>query len=197
VVFIAVVNYTAFPDKKALISLHSTRDEATNEHDLKSFRYAFVELPKFKKEINECTSIVDKWCYFLKNGESTTSEELDLLVANDPIIGRAYDELNKYNWTVEEFRIYEAIQKVNWDNQAVDAYKYSEGKKEGRKEGKEEGLAEGKAQGKAEGKAEEKREMILAMHKAGVSKELIAEGAKLSIAEVEKIIAAGSNEPVH
>jgi hypothetical protein len=39
------------------------------------------------------------------------------------------------------------------------------------------------------GKAEERREMILGMHKAGVPAQTIALGAKLTIAEVEKILA--------
>ena len=181
VVFIAVLNYTEFPKKKALISLHSTRDEATNERDLKAFRYAFVELPKFKKKISECTSIVDKWCYFLKRAESTTPEELELLVGKDSIIRRAYDELNIYNWTTEEFRIYEDIQKVNLDNQAADACKFNDGKAEGLVEGKAEGLVEGEAKGK--------RAVVVRMHKKRQPKETIAEIADLTVEEVEKILA--------
>ena len=57
-------------------------------------------------------------------------------------------------------------------------------------EGYDEGVQAGIEQGLEQGKQSEKIEMILAMHKKNLSVELIAECARTTVKNVEKIIAA-------
>ena len=67
---------------------------------------------------------------------------------------------------------------------------YDEGVQAGIEQGLEKGLEKGLEQGLEQGKQSEKIEMILAMHKKNFSVELIAECARTTVKNVEKIIAA-------
>jgi hypothetical protein len=48
VIFLAIANFTMFPEKEAFKSEHRLLDTKTYEHDLKDFYFVFLELEKFK-----------------------------------------------------------------------------------------------------------------------------------------------------
>ena len=52
-------------------------DTKTFEHDLKDFSFTFVELPKFQKELDEISTLEEKWYYFLKYADE--SNDIDQL----------------------------------------------------------------------------------------------------------------------
>ena len=80
VIFLAITSYVVFPGKKNYKSDHVILDNETYENDLKDFYFAFVELPKFTKEIHELETLEDKWYYFLKHAEEST--EIDASLAS-------------------------------------------------------------------------------------------------------------------
>ena len=71
VIFLAIANFTMFPNKKGYKSDHIILDRESFENDLKDFSFTFIELPKFKKNIDQLTDIADKWSYFFKHAEET------------------------------------------------------------------------------------------------------------------------------
>ena len=46
VIFIAITDFIMFPEKAVYFSKHTIRDTNTNEHDLRDFKFAFIELLK-------------------------------------------------------------------------------------------------------------------------------------------------------
>ena len=180
VVFIAVTNYIEFPEKAEHISWHVLLDQKTHTHDLKEFSFTFMELPKFKKGLQELDSVLDRWCYFLKHAEETTEAEVASVVGKYPCIQRAYDELNKYTWTPAQLAAYEEEEIRIMDNLDAEDYQMTQGM--------EKGVARGRAEGLAEGEAKKERELILGMHEDALPLETIAKITRLSVERIEKVL---------
>ncbi len=172
VIFIAIADFILFPNKLAYKSDHVTFDKITFEHDLKDFSFTFIELPKFKKREDQLENVVEKWCYFFKHAGETSEDDLKKIIGSDLIIGRAYDELNQYNWSKEERLAYDQAKK------RTDDYLSS------LEEKLHEGILIGHQKGKIEGKIEVAKNSL----KAGVSIDVIAEITGLSLDEIKKLI---------
>src|SRR3990167_8220659 len=63
VIFLAISDFIMFPHKKGFKSDHVILDKESHENDLKDFSFTFLELPKFDKNIDDLTDIVEKWMY--------------------------------------------------------------------------------------------------------------------------------------
>ena len=113
-------------------------DKQTYEHDLKDFSFTFIELPKLDKDIDHLSNMIEKWAYFLKNAEEVSEEALNKLTSRDPIIQRAFKELNSFHWSEAELLSYNQAEKHT--------HVYHNTLRYAREEGKEEGLREGKRQ---------------------------------------------------
>jgi predicted transposase/invertase (TIGR01784 family) len=131
IIFIAIADCILLPDKSEYKSKHTIRDEDTNKHDLKDFYFIFIELPKFIKT-KELSNIVEKWIYFFKYADETSKEELEKVIGSDVIIKKAYEELNRFNWSEKEFIAYEQEVKRIRDEQAVLAQKLDDATQKGR-----------------------------------------------------------------
>jgi len=176
VVFIAITDFILFPDKQAYKSDHITLDNASYEHDLKDFSFTFIELPKFPKtKEDQLENIVEKWIYFLKYANETKEEDLKKIIGRDVIIGKAYNELDQFNWTKEERLAYDQSKKRKDDYHSSLFEKFNEGKKEG--------IQIGEEQGEMKAKIAVAKNLL----KAGVSADLIAESTGLSANEIQKL----------
>ncbi|MFP3023976.1 MAG: Rpn family recombination-promoting nuclease/putative transposase, partial [Wolbachia sp.] len=143
----------------------------------KDFYFIFIELPKFPKtKEDQLSSIVEKWVYFFKYADKTSEEELERIIGSDLIIKRAYEELNRFNWSEKEFIAYEQEIKRIRDEQAVLAQKLDDAAQKGRQEG----IQIGHEKGKIEGKIEVAKNSL----QAGVSIDVIAEITGLSHDEI-------------
>ncbi|WP_253302396.1 Rpn family recombination-promoting nuclease/putative transposase [Wolbachia endosymbiont of Psylliodes chrysocephala] len=172
IIFIAIADCILFPNKSEYKSKHTIRDEDTNEHDLKDFYFIFIELPKFpKNKEDQLENIVEKWVYFFRYADETSEEELEKIIGSDVIIKKAYEELNRFNWSEKEFIAYEQEIKRILDEQAVLAQKLDDATEKGREEGKKQAKI-----------AVAKNSL-----KAGVSIDVIAEITGLSIDEIQKL----------
>lgn len=139
VIFIAITDFVMFKNKKDYYSTHIILDKETNEHYLKDFSFTFLELPKFKKKIEELETLLEKWAYFFKHAEETQEGDLERIVGGDTVIKRAYEALNRFSWSQVELNTYEEAEKRELDAKAI------------LKSAKAEGEAIGEARGKAEG----------------------------------------------
>jgi predicted transposase/invertase (TIGR01784 family) len=147
VIFLAIADFTMFPNKKGYQSDHIILDTRTHENDLKDFSFTFLELPKFTKTIDELSNTTEMWCYFFKHAEETSPEELHKLVGQDQIIGQAYEVLDRYSWSKAELLEYDQAEKHMGAYLASLAQKVDEGVKIGREQGIKIGIEKGEKMG--------------------------------------------------
>ncbi|MBU6149770.1 MAG: Rpn family recombination-promoting nuclease/putative transposase, partial [Verrucomicrobia bacterium] len=100
--FLAIYEENPFPKKMDFISHHEMRDIKTQENDLDSFKFVFLELSKFKNKKGNLKTLTQKWAYFFKHAAETKEEDLAEIVGSDFIIERAYKELNRFGWSKNE-----------------------------------------------------------------------------------------------
>jgi predicted transposase/invertase (TIGR01784 family) len=129
VIFLAIANFTMFPEKKSYKSDHIILDRENHQHDLKDFSFTFLELEKFTKAKDQLSSIVEKWVYFFKHAQETTPEDLEMVIGQDSVIKRAYEELDRFYWKEEELFAYEDALKKDMDYEASMDKKFDEGMK--------------------------------------------------------------------
>jgi len=179
VIFLAIVDFTMFPDKGAYKSDHVILDKETYTQDLKGFSFTFLELPKFKKEKHALTTMVEKWAYFFKHAEDTHEKDLLEIFKQDGIIQRAYEELNRFNWSEIELRTYEQWVKHERDAKAILDYKLEQAESKGMEKGME--------KGKIEGEKHKAKQIALEMIKEDESYEKIERYTQLSEQEIEAL----------
>ncbi len=114
-IFIGILDFYYF-DSPNYISLHLIMDIETSERKLKDLEFNFIELPKFKKELEDLDNLIDKWIYFIKN-----SENLAVIPENTTDTGllSAYKDAEKHNWTKEELEEYEYAQMREQDEKGT------------------------------------------------------------------------------
>ena len=145
VVFLAILDHILFPEDEHVISCHHTLDIKTNKHKLKNLRYFFIELPKFKKNVEDLKTIQDQWIYYFKNWNRTT--DIPAGIRDEGLI-EAYHTIEKFNWTVGEMDEYvkSNLARTSYEYELED--KWNKGMKAGVEKGKKEGIREGIKEGK-------------------------------------------------
>jgi predicted transposase/invertase (TIGR01784 family) len=120
VIFIAIVDCVIFPDKAAYKSDHIILNKESYEHDLKGFSFTFIELPKFKKGVDEALSnMLERWGCFFKYATQLSAEDLKKLVDHHPILEEAYQALDQHYWSEAEYLAYEQESKRIRDYKAT------------------------------------------------------------------------------
>ncbi len=175
VIFIAITDYVMFPNKASWKSDHVTLDKKTFEQDLKAFSFTFIELPKFKRTIDELTTIEEKWAYFFKHANETTEDELTALLGDDVVLKKAFDESTKYSMNEEEWNSYEAALKHERDARAIEEQKLMDAE------------AKGKSAGKVEGEKAKAVEIARGMLEKEMEISLIAELTGLTADEIDSL----------
>ena len=190
VIFIAIADFILFPNKQAYKSDHVTLDKITYEHDLQDFSFTFIELPKFKKtKKDQLENIVEKWIFFFKYANETSEEDLQKIIGSDTIIGKAYNELDQFNWPEAKRLDYDQAKKRTDDYLSTLEEKLNEGIQIG----KEEGIQIGEERGREEGRKEREFEVAKAMLADKVDVNTIAKFTQLSIDEIKKLQKENAN----
>lgn len=176
IIFVAIADCILFPDKEEYKSDHIVLDRNSYEHDLKDFYFTFIELPKFPKtKEDQLENIVEKWVYYFKYADETSEKELEKIIGSDLIIKKAYEELNRFNWSEKEFIAYEQEIKRIRDEKAVLAYKLDNAR--------EEGIQIGEERGRVEGKIEVAKNLL----KAGISIDIVSQSTGLFVDKVTQL----------
>ncbi len=159
VIFIGILDFV-FTENLNYISRNQVRDVETNERTISDIEFTFVELPKFNKVAKDLKNLTEKWLYFIKNAENldVIPEDID-----DEGLLSAYQEANKYKWTVEELEAYDYVYIREEDERAR--------------------LDNAENKGKIEGKIEVAKKLI----KRNLSNEDIAEDTGLSISQIQQL----------
>ncbi|MBK8399289.1 MAG: Rpn family recombination-promoting nuclease/putative transposase [Leptospiraceae bacterium] len=103
VVLVGILEFDYFEGKNYL-TRHLILNMETLKNELKDINFNFIELPKFKKELEDCKTLTDKWIYFIKNAENLDVVPPDV---TDEGLKEAYTESDKHNWTKEELDSYD------------------------------------------------------------------------------------------
>ena len=138
--------------------------------------FIYLELPKFKKKIDELSTNFEKWLFVLKNlhklnkiPDQLKEERFEKLFAIAEVA----------HFTREELKSYEDSKKFYRDIKNSMDTAFEEGKVEGKEEGKEEGLKQGELKGlkkgRIEGLKEGKKTMIVEIIQNGVSNNMSVE----------------------
>jgi predicted transposase/invertase (TIGR01784 family) len=101
--FIGILDFNFF-ESKSYLSYHIIVNGETYEHKLKDIQFTFVELKKFNLEVDELSSLIEKWVFFIKNAEN-----LNVIPDNvdDEGLREAYKDADRHNWKKEELIAYD------------------------------------------------------------------------------------------
>jgi predicted transposase/invertase (TIGR01784 family) len=166
VIFIGILDFEHTKNNN-YISRSQVQDIETGEQTIKDMEFTFIELPKFKLELDELKTLTEKWVYFIKNAENLEVVPGNI---NDEGLKSAYEEANVQTWTQEE----------------LDAYEYAFM----REEDERARLDKAEQKGKQEGKVE----IVLEMYGDGFPVDKIARLVKMTVPEVEQVIVNQSNK---
>ena len=127
VYFVGILDFSLLSGDKPL-SRHIIINQNSQEQDIKDFELNFIELPKFKKELEALENVIEKWMYFFKHTDelSTVPEALGEVEE----IKEAFQIVDQHMWTEEEINIYDY-----WDmKEGGNLDKLNTARKEGREE---------------------------------------------------------------
>lgn len=160
---------------------------------------ALVEIPKFKKSLEELRTPLDKGLYALKNIKNLREMPPGYAGGSFELL---FQTAKLAKLTKEEQRMIDAAQKAKWDECAIRKYNeeqrtqgfsrgleqgLQQGLRQGLQQGLDRGMKQGIERGLKRGMAQCKLAMVKEMRKNGIPLEIIAKCAGLSIEDVEKL----------
>lgn len=172
VTLLSLLNHSVFPKEIKYLSFHQNIEQETKRSYLNDMSYAFVELPKFTKTLEELTTDEDYWIYMMKHAEQMRETPK----AAPDEVKQVYDILEKHNWTTQERLAYEQAKIGFMDD--LDAIKTA----------REEGLEKGLKKGREEGEQKSLKEKIAIANKLiqkGMSAQEVSELTGLPIDQIE------------
>ncbi len=148
----------------------------------KKLTFVYLEMPKFRKTLDELETRFDKWLYIIRN-----LEQLDEIPERlqERIFERLFEVAEVAKFSREERSSYQDSLKHYWDLTNVIDY----AKETAREEGLEEGREAGREQGLEIGRKDQQRKTIKEGINAGLSADLLASLTGLPTEEVKAIIA--------
>ena len=170
VISISVLNHTFFNHHEDVISNHTLMDikHKTITSNFQTFHY--IELPKFKKTIEECETLEDKWLFFMQQAEKCRDIPEEILETKELVT--AFKLLERMSWTHADMADYIREQ---------DSAGYEQRVIEGAKEG-------ARIQGLFEGRVTAKQEMILRLLQKNMSVADIADLTDYTVEQIQSII---------
>ncbi len=136
-----------------------------------SIHLIFVELKRFQKTLSECSSLVDKWCYALKNLARLDRLPEELRIEAFTRLFEAA-EIASFNEEKREQYEHDMRTELDWHNIEMTA------EERGRQDGLKEGLEKGQMN--------ERKLIIQTMLSKGFSPEQIAQMTGLALTDIQK-----------
>ena len=184
---VAILDFV-FEEDKADIHKYRYDVKLTDIETCKVFydklTFIYLELPKFKKKIDELSTNFEKWLFVLKNlhklnkiPDQLKEERFEKLFAIAEVAHFTREELKSYEDSKKFYRDIKNSMDTAFEEGKVEGK--VEGKEEGKLEGKEEGLKQGELKGlkkgRIEGLKEGKKTMIVEIIQNGVSNNMSVE----------------------
>lgn len=199
VIFIGILDFDIFTwckgcgfnpeDVAEPISHHAIMNKKTGVQHHKHMEFHYIELSKFKKNLGQLETQIDKWLYFMKEVESLKSVPTPL--KNNPEIEEAFELMEMSLWSPEAMEVYhenlDQIDKPRRQLHAAVEEGLKRGKQEGRQEGRLEGLQKGLLTGLEQGALKEKEVIALKLLKKNIEIAEIIELTGLSIQQIKNL----------
>jgi len=135
VIAVTITDFILFKKAPEVINKFIFQEESTKVTILEEeLRLIFVELPKFKKSLNELKSLSDKWLFFLK--ETAHLQEIPENLGSVSEIKLALNLANQVNMTLEEFEVVDRRGMMLQDERGKLTYAEEKGREKGKEEGK-------------------------------------------------------------
>ena len=147
-----------------MVTEYTFREKAMGDVPDETISCIFVELNRFRKPLEDCGTLVDKWCYALKHIGTLDRLPEDLRVEALERLFRAC-EISKFD----------KAQKLSYEKNMITERDYYNIINTAKKDGIRAGLQEGKA------------EVAGAMKRMGIPVETIIQATGLSREEIERI----------
>jgi len=147
-------------------------DRSTGQVFYNKLTFIYLELPKFRKSVDELVTDFDKWCYLLRNLPELTDRPQRL---QEKVFSKVFEIAEIAKYSLAEAAAYEDSLKIYRDLKNVIDTAFDEGKTEGIEEGIQKGKAEGIEEGIQKG-LEKGREEGAEQAKLEVARKLIASG---------------------
>ena len=147
----------------------------------------FVELPKFKKNLNELETLTDKWLYFLKTARDLNAvpETMEAV----PEISKAFTIASRANLNRQELDELERQEVYIQDRRGAISKAVRIATEKGRQEGQQEGREEGREEGMKTGQIA-LIVRLLERRIGAVTPEVQSQIGELSIAKLENLAEA-------
>ena len=148
-----------------------------------TLNFAFIELPKFNKPLDELETTLDKALYALKNMKNMTQMPKQYV---NTVFELLFSTAKLAKLSKEEQKMIDEAQKAKWDNYAIHKAAIDSGLQQGLRQGLQQGLRQGLQQGLNVARQEMAKKMLL----DNESVDKIVKYTELSEADVLAIKAA-------
>ena len=139
--------------------------------------FIFIELPKFRKSIDELDGNILEGMYFCFKNMAALNERPEVL--DHQIFRRIFEVSELYN--MDKNTRDKVLDKMTTERDLINQLEYA--RQEAINEGRAEGLEKGLAKGLAKGRAQERAENIRKMLAAGIPAETIAAALNITVEE--------------
>ena len=189
------------PDNTAVRTTYRLYEETSHRLLTDRVTFIFIELPKFKKTIEELDGNILEGMYFCFKNMSALKDRPEVL--GHQIFEKIFEVTELYNMDkdIRDKVIHKMTTERDLRNQIAYAREeairegLAEGRAEGRAKGRAEGIAEGRAEGRAEGlvegleqgRKEQQINIARALKSKGLDVAMIAECTGLSVEEIESM----------
>ena len=161
---ISILNYEMTRLNKYCSDTVTVENEYRNYEMIKGIKYYFIELPKFRKQIQVPETKLEQWLAFI---DYENKEMVNMAIEKNELVKRAKQDYEYLTGDAATRRLQELREKAILDENSA--------------------YATGKKRGKEEGKIEEKIEIAMAMIKNNVKREIIEKCTGLDEEELDKI----------
>jgi len=188
VIVLTITDLEIFEDSESVISRYrlKEKDDLTEYSD--DIELVFAELPKFKKSLEELSSLTDKWLYFLK--EANYLETVPHSLGAEAGIQKAFDIARHSQLTQEELDIFEKQAMFIHDSRNAVLLGIQQGQEKGLKQGLQQGLKQGQEKGLKQGIEQGEKKANLKIARTLIGKlptNEISQITGLTAEEIEKL----------
>lgn len=129
VIALTITDFEMFEDSPRIVSRYrlKEKDDLTDYSD--DIELVFVELPKFKKSLDELESLVDKWLYFLKSASQLETVPPSFKIV--PALDHAFTVARQSKLSRKELEVLEKREMFLHDNRNAILKARQEGLQEG------------------------------------------------------------------
>ncbi|HEY9596679.1 MAG TPA: Rpn family recombination-promoting nuclease/putative transposase [Cyanophyceae cyanobacterium] len=189
VIALTITDFEMFPQFDKVISRFVLKErDYLVDYLSDDIELVFVELPKFKKGLEELETLTEKWIYFLKSARELRS--VPEVMGSVPEISQAFAIANQANLNPEELEDLERREIFIQDMRGAMSKAVKQGIQQGIEQGIEQGIQQGIEQGIQQGIQQGTRDAKVEIAKRLLNvldEEAISQTTGLSVEEIRRL----------